>query len=222
MLHLLLPLVVGAWLVASAWASDHLVSLLGNVLPDRAWRMVVELLVFAVLLPLPLADELLARPAFAALCSERAQLTVHAPASLGPQSQRMRLRPEPVDNLGLGVLVQPWWVLGEGGGLVLASYNTVEARGGWLARWASDEPGHRPLSFKGYCEPHDLEGRLQPRLPRDPHGATLGRTSRKEHAERPDRPGRTDLADLTDRNSLDRKRQEAKLEGDRSRALRRL
>ena len=58
MLHLLLPLVVGAWLVASAWASDHLVSLLGNVLPDRAWRMVVELLVFAVLLPLPLADEL--------------------------------------------------------------------------------------------------------------------------------------------------------------------
>ncbi len=208
MLHLLLPLVVGAWLLASAWISDHLVSLLGDALPDRAWRMVVELLVFVVLLPLPLADELIARPAFDALCRERAQLTVHAPASLGPQSQRLRLRPEPVDSLGLGVLVQPWWVLGEGGGLVQASYNTVEARGGWLARWASDDPGHRPLSFKGFCEPHDLEGRLQPRLPRDPHGATLGRAER------------SDKSDSPDRQAQGRKRQEAKLEEDRSSPLR--
>lgn len=178
MIHVLLPLVVGGWLLASAWMSDRLVSLVSGVLPDRAWRTVLELLVFVVLLPLPLADELLARPAFNALCRERAQLTVHVPAALGPQAQRLRLRPEPVSGLDRGVWVQPWWVLGEGGGLVLASYNTVEARGGWLARWASDNPGHRPLSFKGYCEPADLEGRLQPRLVRDPHGATIGRAGR--------------------------------------------
>lgn len=175
MLHMLLPLVVGGWLVTSAWASNCLVRLMGGVLQDRAWRLVVELLVFVVLLPLPLADELIARPGFQALCRERAHLTVHVPDAMGHQAHRLRLRPEPVSGLGLGVVVQPWWVLGEGTGLVLASFDTIEARGGWLARWASNDPTYRPLSFKGYCEPTDLEGRLHPRHPRDPHGATIGR-----------------------------------------------
>jgi len=174
MLHMLLPLVVGAWLLTSAWASECLVRLMGGVIQDRAWRLVLELLAFAVLLPLPLADELIARPGFQALCRERAQLTVHVPEAIGPLAQRMRLRPEPVTGLGLGVVVQPWWVLAEGGSLVLASFDTIEARGGWLVRWASNDPGHRPLSFKGYCEPTDLEGRLHPRQPRNPHGATIG------------------------------------------------
>lgn len=171
----LVPLLLGGWLLASAWGGQHLVTLLEGSQMDPAWRLVVQILTFAVLLPLPLADELIAKPRFEALCRERARLEIHLPEALGPRAQRLRLLPETVKGLGVPVVVQPWWVVVEGGGLVAASYETVQARGGWLARWTRPEdPERGPLTFQGLCEPPDLEGRLQPRQPQAPHGATIG------------------------------------------------
>lgn len=172
--QVLVPLLLVGWLVASAWAGDRFACLLQGAVQDRAWRMAVEILCFALLLPLPLADELLAKPRFDALCRTRARLDIHIPDALGPQARRLRLLPEPVPGLGLPVEVQPWWVLAGSGGLVAASYETVQARGGWLARWTSGNPEQGPLTFKGMCEPKDLEGRLNPRQPQSPHGGSVG------------------------------------------------
>lgn len=168
---LLVPLVLLAWLLASAWAGDRM----GYWVEDRAWRMVVQILTFVVLLPLPVADELLAKRHFDALCRERATVQVHLPDALGAAHARTQLLPEPVESLGSPLWVQPWWVLSGPGGLVAASYETVEARGGWLARWAGPDAGQHPLTFKGYCEPRDLANRLHPhqRQP-PPPGLSIG------------------------------------------------
>ncbi len=95
------------WLVASAWVADKV----GAGFEDRTWQLIVQILTFAVLLPVPLADELLARPGFQALCRERAQLTIHMPESLGAATRRRPLKPEPVEGIGLPVFVQPCWVV---------------------------------------------------------------------------------------------------------------
>jgi hypothetical protein len=171
----LMPLLLGVWLVASAWGADRLVKLLDGALCDKAWQLVMQMLAFAVLLPLPLADELITKPRFDALCRERARLDIHLPEYLGLPTHRQGLMPEPVAALGLSVEVQPWWVVLDGNGLVLASYATVQARGGWLARWVHADPAQKPLSFTGHCEPADLENRLQPRVPPAPPGTSIGK-----------------------------------------------
>ncbi len=172
--HVLVPLLLGVWLVASAWGADRWVKLLDGALQDKAWQLVMQILTFAVLLPLPLADELIAKPGFDALCHERARLEIHLPEFLGMPTHRQRLLPEPVSGLGLPVEVQPWWVVLDGNGLVLASYATVHAHGGWLARWAHADPAQAPLSFAGGCEPADLDTQLQPRMPLAPPGTSIG------------------------------------------------
>jgi hypothetical protein len=104
--HVLMPLLLGAWLVASAWGADRLVKLLDGALRDKAWQLVMQMLVFAVLLPLPLADELVAKRRFDALCQERARIDIHLPESLGDPAHRQRLMPEPVPGLGLPVVAR--------------------------------------------------------------------------------------------------------------------
>lgn len=173
--QVLLPLLLGLWLVASAWGSSRLVKLLDGTLRDKAWQLVMQILTFAVLLPLPLADELIAKPRFDALCREHARLDIHLPEYLGHPVRRQRLMPEPVPGLGLPVEVQTWWVVLDGNGLVLASYAMVQARGGWLARWTHANPEQAPLSFSGTCAPLNLEEQLQPQVPLAPPGTSIGR-----------------------------------------------
>ncbi len=163
------------WLVASAWAGDRM----GAWIEDKTWRLVTQLLTFAVLLPIPLADELMARPQFDAVCRDRAQLTIHIPEALGSATRRRPLKPEPVDGVGLPASSQTWWVLSEQARLVVASYEVVQVRGGWLARWARGTDAE-PVTFRGRCQPPDLERRLDPSpapgLPGNPglQGATVG------------------------------------------------
>ncbi len=156
------------WLVASAWVAERL----SAGFEDRVWQLVAQILTFVVLLPVPLADELLARPHFEVLCRERAQLTIHMPESLGPATRRRPLKPEPVEGIGLPAYVQTWWVVTEPDRLVVASYDVVQARGGWLARWARGTDAD-PVTFQGRCLPPDLERRLTPRPQLDNPGQIL-------------------------------------------------
>lgn len=170
-------IVLLCWLVASAWIAQRA----GACFEDKTWQLVAQILAFAVLLPVPLADELLARPYFQALCRERARVTVHIPEALGGTARLHSLKPEPVEGIGLPAFVQTWWVVTEPERLVVASYDLVQARGGWLARWARGADAE-PVTFHGRCQPPDLARRLAPAIapsgPGQPFprlsGATVG------------------------------------------------
>ena len=55
----------------------------GRSLPKVWWVNAIRILVFVVLIPLPLVDELVARPKFEQLCREKALITVDLPNSRG-------------------------------------------------------------------------------------------------------------------------------------------
>lgn len=158
------------WALGCVWACRHL----GVFFTDRAWRLAAQLLALGILLPLPLADELLARPQWQAVCDERAQLVVHSPRALTPARSGLRhqaLPPEVIETAGVRIEIHPGWLVDPALGLVVASYHWVEARGGWLARWVQGE-GTRPVSFAGHCAPPELQ------IPNGPGGAWERRSLR--------------------------------------------
>lgn len=158
-----ISLVLAVWGLGCVWVCHRL----GRGFSDPSWRLVAQLLAMALLLPLPLVDELIAGPQLLALCRDRAQLVVHLPQALTRPAGTLvhrALKPEPIEGVGVPVHVQPWWLVEPALGLVVASYDWVEARGGWLARWARGENA-APLSFRGRCDPAGLPERLGPHQP---------------------------------------------------------
>ena len=72
MTGLLLLAVIACWIFSLGW----FVKKIGNLLSTSKWNRVAKLLVFALLLPLPLIDEIIAKPKFEALCREKAIVTL--------------------------------------------------------------------------------------------------------------------------------------------------
>jgi len=138
---LLLPLALLSWGLLSAWAARQA----GSHGP------VSQALVFLVLLPLPLIDELLARPQFEALCRAQTALVRHPALTAGRGVYRLELPQETVPGLLLPVRMQRWLYLDDETDLPLVSFNTLQAGPGKLARLAGQHAG--PLTFDGGCGP---------------------------------------------------------------------
>lgn len=155
---LLLPLVLVAWVALSAWAACRT----GERLAERGGpdptpspvagrRLELKALMFLALLPLPLIDELLARPQFEALCREQAAVVRHPGLTPGRTVYRVDLPPEPVPGLVLPVRSQRQLYLDDETHQPLASIHTLEAAPGKLARLTGHR--HGPLTFDGSCGP---------------------------------------------------------------------
>jgi hypothetical protein len=65
---------MAVWLAICAWLTRKI----GNLLPDRGWRVVIKLTLFVALLSLPLSDEIVGGIQFRALCKENAVLNIDA------------------------------------------------------------------------------------------------------------------------------------------------
>ncbi len=159
---ILLPGVVIGWTLISLWASHQLGRWLTRSGKPREWtrglRLEAQALALGVLLPLPLIDELLAKPQFDALC--RDQAAIHF--TVEPAAQRLvhasELPPESVEGLLVPVSRRKHVYIDEETHQALASFSTFQAHAGKLARLVARDDA--PLTFTGVCGPADLQAQL--------------------------------------------------------------
>ena len=151
MTGLLLLTVFVCWILSLGW----FIKIIGTLLPTSKWNKFVKLLVFSLLLPLPLIDEIIAKPKFEALCRDKAVITVDANKAKGHTVYLMPTRLEDVRGLPIPIQVQRWLYADVQSREVLVSSNSFQATGGWLIRLLGISETNAPLTFNGYCHPED-------------------------------------------------------------------
>lgn len=151
MTGLLLLMVAGAWLFGVSWLANKI-----GMSGTRDWsRAVLKILVFAVLLPLPLIDEIVGGIQFHSLCSSHTVINFDREKTSG---KTIYFEPTPVTHIAdlwLPVRLQRWRFVAPETGEVLVSYETLHANGGWLTRTLRISEGNVPLMFKESCAPKE-------------------------------------------------------------------
>jgi hypothetical protein len=151
---LILFFVIGLWIVLVAWLSK----IVTTRIPSPLWRVPVGLLVFAVLLPLPVLDELVGGRQFERLCQENSTIQVNRATAVGRTVYLAKTPPLLVKGTWVPVIVQPWRYVDATTGEVVVSYNTLRAKGG---RFLKVSEGHVPLTFHGSCAPANRPGSIE-------------------------------------------------------------
>lgn len=150
------------WLVIAYW----LTKLITIKLPKNGWRILVRALLFFVLLPLPLADEIVGKRQFEQLCKERA-------ASIKMDREKVRGQTVYYDyvyptkvirgKVTNDDLIADRWIpiwqrsiryLNVSGEEVI-SYKELRADGGWIARGINFNSTNAPYTFEGFCRPRE-------------------------------------------------------------------
>lgn len=149
--------VVVVWLAVVIW----LTRIITNKLPATWWRNPVGMLVFVVLLPLPLIDEIVGGRQFERLCKENSMIQVDRATAVG---KTVYFVPQPdveIEGTWVRVVLQPKRFVDATTGEVVVSYNELIAVGGWLIRSLGISEGGMPLTFRGTCVPVNRPGSIQ-------------------------------------------------------------
>lgn len=155
----LLPLMLLGWTGISLWAA-HRTGIAwaqrGGLRPLTAWLL--QALVLAVLLPLPLLDELVAQSQFEALCRDQTAVQRIAQAGPGRHVHRVALPPAPLAGLTVPVTRYTHLYIDDTSRETLARVDAFEAHPGKLARVTGRTA--QPLTFTGWCNPSDPQSWL--------------------------------------------------------------
>ncbi len=155
MASLLLPLLLLGWALVCLWAAHRLghwcSQRSGPVGWGHALRLELKALALVVLLPMPVIDELLAKPQFDALCRERLAVSVQAGVSQGQRVHHRVLPAEPLPGLLVPVSQHKHLYIDDDTHQTVLSYSSFEAHAGKLARLAG--LSQAPLTFEGRCAP---------------------------------------------------------------------
>lgn len=143
---LILFFVIGLWIALVIWLSK----IVATRIPAARWRVLIGLLVFAVLLPVPVLDELVGGRQFERLCQEHSTIQVNRTTAVGKTVYLAQTPPFVAEGTWVPVIVQPWRYVDATTGETVLSYNTLRAKGG---RFLKVSEGHVPLTFDGYCAP---------------------------------------------------------------------
>ena len=163
MASLVLPLLLVGWTLITLWAAHRLGEGLaqrsGSSGLARALRWEIKALALVALLPLPLIDELLAKPQFDALCREQTAVQLHIDLAAGERVHLAVLPPESVSGLMLPVSQRKYLVLTADTRQTVLSYSSFEAHAGKLARLMGVT--QTPLTFEGHCAPVNAQALLE-------------------------------------------------------------
>lgn len=128
-------------------------------------KWTLALAVFAVLLPLPLVDEIAGKRQFERLCAENAEIRIDRAAAVG---KTVKYVPQPqVDVAGayVRIVLRPQRFVDAHTREVVFSYNELLASGGQFVHFFRVSEGKVPLLFRGSCgpkeNPRDLVKTLQ-------------------------------------------------------------
>ncbi|MEY4710779.1 MAG: hypothetical protein RIS88_229 [Pseudomonadota bacterium] len=157
MARTVLLLMLSGWTALSLWVAHRVGPwwefrhLPGGVVAGL--QRLGQVLVLAVLLPLPLIDELLAQAQFEHLCREQIAVQVQGGAT-APQALRYSVSaPEPVPGLPVPVSRRAHRYTDPATQQTLVTFSTFQAHAGKLARLAGQP--EEPLTFAGHCGPPD-------------------------------------------------------------------
>lgn len=146
MTGLFLIVVVFAWLVAVVFLTSWLMKRV-SIKPSPV-RMVVGLLIFVLLLPLPVADEIIGGYQFRELCRQGAVLRIDAEKARG---QTVKLVIEPSNEILPGTAITIYHshlsFQNVNTGEEMASYDTYVAKGGWFIRMLGISEKNAPITI---------------------------------------------------------------------------
>jgi len=142
-----LAAVLLAWVVLCAWTAHKV----GALFTDSTLRIELKALVFVALLPLPVIDELIAKPQFDQLCAQLAAPAILAGQPRGQPVYFTDIPAEPVPGLLVPVQVSKRVYTDERTRQPLVTLTVLSAQGGKLARALGI--GGTPITFDGHCGP---------------------------------------------------------------------
>ncbi len=150
MTGILLLIVVGLWL----WACWAMTRALMRRWKSRAWGVPAACAAFVALLVAPVADEIVGKFQFDALCAKYAVDVVDEARAV---NRRVLFEPRTANQYANGTAVRiqinPFRFRDAQTEEVLASFHMLEARGGLLVRMLGISETSAPLTFGGGCEP---------------------------------------------------------------------
>jgi hypothetical protein len=131
--------------------------IIAKKLPDKRLSVAVRIVLFVLLAPLPLADEIAGGRQFEQLCKEKSAITVDSRDVRGRTvwfgtSQRTQV------NLGaIHVTEAKRIYVDVKTQEPIYHYYRLEAKGGWLIRILGISEGNSPLLFTAVCQPKNIE-----------------------------------------------------------------
>jgi hypothetical protein len=152
MTGLLLLGVIGIWMVIVILLAIRL----GKFF-KKAWlRYLVSALTIAVLLPLPIMDELITAPQFEKLCAENAKLKFDPERVRGKTIYFVGEDPPPPLSVGfLHGYYQRWRYLDAATKEELILSNSYHIKGGIFIRTLGISETNAPLTMRSYCAPKE-------------------------------------------------------------------
>jgi len=135
------------WICLAGWLSTRIT----RKLPDSPRRYFIRLVLFAVLLPLPLIDEIIGKWQFERLCQENSTVYIAPDAKGRTVYLADMLSDEVVKGAWLPIRMQKWRNVDATTGEIIVSFNSLHARGGWFSRTFFG--GWVPVTFKGSYYP---------------------------------------------------------------------
>jgi hypothetical protein len=144
-----LLVVAAIWVTAVIWLSN----IVTRELPVTTWRIPIALVIFAALLLLPLADEIVGGRQFEQLCKENSTIQVDRAKAIGRTVYLAELPDVEIVGKWVRIVLKQWRFVDATTHETVVSYNTLMAVGGRLIRTLGISEGGVPLTFKGTCEP---------------------------------------------------------------------
>ena len=137
------------------WLLAKLVRLFTSGIKDLGHRVVVALISYCVLLPLPLIDELLGKRQFERLCKENSTVQIDR-AAVGKTIYLVRSDSIQLKGNWLPIRLQEWRHVDVVTGETLVAYNTLDVSGGFFIRAIPLYEVRVPITFsEPYCSPKD-------------------------------------------------------------------
>lgn len=123
-----------------------------NKLPETKWPGHVRLIVFAILLPLPVIDEIVGGSQFRKLCQENSVIEVDRATAEGKTVYLVKSQDTEIRGKWVRILAKPWRYADIKTNDVVVEYRTLTASGGWFVRLLGVSE-RMPLLFNGSCAP---------------------------------------------------------------------
>lgn len=135
------------------WAAVVIGQMLTSKLKDSWPKSLATFLTTAVLIPLPVVDEIIGGIQFRALCGVETQINYDKYKLANKTVHSQLLDAVDIESLTIPVISQTWNYRDIQSQEILLNYKTLDAEGGWLSRVIGFQSLRKPFTFDGHCGP---------------------------------------------------------------------
>jgi hypothetical protein len=144
---LILLFVLGVWF----FIAKKLTSFLTTKMQVSTLKKATQVLLFAMILVAPVADEIVGGFQFRALCEREAVAIYDKDKLYGKTVHQQSANVTYFTNTILPSYKQLWVYADDTTNQEVISYADLHSDGGWLSRWIDFNSVHSPYSFIGHC-----------------------------------------------------------------------